>query len=113
MATPPKVFPRRYELTPGMVDMVGADADLFGLKKATELPYRLHGHPNSTSSETPLDLREVIISSTPEGLRRLATHLIDAANEMERDGQDFSPAHFRPSAWPEIVIDRYTDFLDE
>lgn len=71
---------------------------------------RLYGHQvNVNYDKTPgVELHEVSIIATPEGLRVLGQHLIDQAAAIERSSY-YDHGHFQPEVRPEIVVIPYTD----
>lgn len=70
--------------------------------------YRLFGHPINITGGVPLELHEATICGTPKGLRDLAAHLLEVADEMEATSQDAiddgAHWHFQPESRPEIVV---------
>lgn len=75
-----------------------------------DIPLQLYGHPVDVPEDIALVLCEATICSTSSGIRKLAQHLLLAADEMDRLGDGFSHMHFNSSASkrPEIVIGRYS-----
>lgn len=54
-----------------------------------------------------LRLHEVSIAAEPDVLRELAMHLIEAASDMERMGENFDHSHWRMRVGiPDVVICR-------
>lgn len=72
-------------------------------------PFRLFGNRLGVNENDALvELHEATICSTPSGIRELANHLLNVADEMDAtDQEDFDGGwhyHFRPEGRPEIVI---------
>lgn len=73
-----------------------------------DIPLQLYGHRVNIREDAPDVLHEVSICSSANGLRKLAQHLLEAADDMDRMGEDFDHVHFQPQGRPEIVICRYS-----
>ena len=78
-------------------------------EKAAGRGYRLFGNRIDVSEEEALvELHEITICATPQGLRDLAHHLLEVADEMAgKEPEDFESGwhwHFQPESRPEIVV---------
>lgn len=70
---------------------------------------QLWGHQVGIPYDRCIELHEVTICATPEGLRVLAQHLVDQAAQMEKMGEDYDHGHFQPEVRPEIVVSRFSE----
>ncbi len=73
-----------------------------------DIPLQLYGHRVNIREDIPEVLQEVSICTTANGLRKLAQHLLETADDMDRMGEDFDHVHLQPHSRPEIVICRYS-----
>ena len=55
---------------------------------------------NDAAAAAPTELREVTIVAEPTVLRRIASHLAQSADEIERLGESFDHSHLQRE-WPE------------
>jgi hypothetical protein len=77
-----------------------------------DIPLQLYGHPVNVPYDRLVSLHEVSICSTANGLRKLAQHLLQAADDMDNMGETFDHVHFQPHSRPEIVVCRFSEDHD-